>query len=230
MTDERDVIVNPAMGARIEFRARSRDTQGSFVEFDFFLRAGGVVATDHLHPQQEERFEVISGLMAGHVGGRMQTLGPGGSSVAPAGVAHAWRNAGDDEAHLRVRFSPALHVEDLFAVVFALGAEGRADERGVPVLPLRLVMLAAFPDELRPAAMPPPVHRLIVRALAPLGRQLRGRYARRGFSTTDETGLVSACLRRRHRTSMDAPSRMTQLSARRLDEHAPPRDVGSDWR
>jgi quercetin dioxygenase-like cupin family protein len=174
--ETRDVIANPAMGARIEFRARSRDTAGSLVEFDFFLRPEGVVATDHLHPNQEERFEVIGGRMAGHVGGCPQVLGPGESSVVPAGVAHAWRNAADEEAHLRVQFRPALAVEELFAVVFALGAEGRADARGVPVLPLRLAMLAAFPEELRPAGMPATAHRVLVRALAPLGRRLRRRY------------------------------------------------------
>ena len=177
-----DVIHNPAMGARIEFRARSRDTAGSFLEFDFFLRPGGVVATDHLHPHQEERFDVVSGVMTGHVAGREQTLGPGGSSVVPAGVPHAWHNAGDTEAHLRVRFRPALHVEELFAIVFALGAEGRADERGVPDFPLRLALLAAFPDEFRPAAMPGPVHRVLVRALASHGRRLRSRYAERVLS------------------------------------------------
>jgi hypothetical protein len=47
---------------------------------------------------------------------------------------------------------------------------------------LRLAMLAAFPDELRPAAMPAPVHRLIVRAMAPQGRRLRSRYAARALS------------------------------------------------
>jgi quercetin dioxygenase-like cupin family protein len=184
MTDGPDVIVNPAMGARIEFRTRSRATGGSYVEFDFFLRPGGVIATDHLHPHQEERFEVIAGRVAGHVDGRPETLGPGGSSIVPAGVPHAWRNAGAEEAHLRVRFSPALRVEEFFGVVFRMGAEGRADARGVPVLPLRLVMLAAFPDELRPAGMPAPVHRVIVRALAPVGRRLRSSYARREHSIT----------------------------------------------
>jgi quercetin dioxygenase-like cupin family protein len=179
-----DVIVNPAMGARIEFRTRSRDTGGSYVEFDFFLRPGGVIATDHLHPHQEERFEVIAGHVAGHVGGRTQVLGPGGSSVVPAGVPHAWHNAGAEEAHLRVRFAPALRVEEFLAVVFRMGAEGRADARGVPVLPLRLVMLAAFPDELRPAAMPASVHGAIVRALAPIGRRVRSSYARRVRSVT----------------------------------------------
>jgi quercetin dioxygenase-like cupin family protein len=180
MLGTRDVIVNPAMGARIEFRARSRDTGGSLVELDFHLRPGGVVATDHSHPRQEECFEVVRGRMAGHVGGRPQVVGPGEVSVVAAGVTHAWRNVSGEEAHLRVRFRPALAVEEFLTVVFALGAQGRADARGVPVLPLRLAMLAAFPDEIRPAGMPVPVHRAVARLLAPWGRRLRARYARPG--------------------------------------------------
>lgn len=172
-----DVIENPAMGARIRFVTVAEDSAGALLEFDFFLRPGGIVATDHLHPHQEERFEVIAGLMSGHVDGREQTLGAGDTSVAAPGVPHAWRNAGDGEAHLRVQFRPALDTEDLFATVFALGAQGRTDRCGVPVFPLRLALLAAFPRELRPSAMPAVVHRVVVRGLAAYGRRLRRRQA-----------------------------------------------------
>jgi quercetin dioxygenase-like cupin family protein len=158
-----DVIVNPAMGARIVFREVAADTGGSLVEFDFYLRAGGVVAVDHLHPQQEERFEVISGLMRGHVDGRPHALGPGATSVVGPGVSHAWRNASTEEAHLRVQFRPALRIEHMFETVFALGAQGRTDDQGVPDFPSRLAMLAEFSDEVRPAAMPAGVHRILVR-------------------------------------------------------------------
>jgi quercetin dioxygenase-like cupin family protein len=168
-------IDNPAMGARIEFIRVARDTGGSLLEFDFFLRPGGVVATDHLHPHQDERFEVLSGAMHGHVGGRPQVVFAGEDSVVDAGVPHAWRNAGEGEAHLRVQFRPALDTEDMFEAVFALAREGRTDDHGVPTLRHRLAMLAAFPGEFRPAGMPRPVHRALVAAFAPLGRRLRRR-------------------------------------------------------
>lgn len=172
-----DVILNPAMGARIEFRTVARDADGSLLEFDVLLRPGGVIATDHLHPHQEERFTVMSGAVHGHVDGRRQTVRRGEASVVPAGVPHAWRNASDqEEAHLRVRFTPALDAEELFTVAFALGAKGLADSAGIPVLPLRLAMLAAFPHEFRPARMPPVAHRIVVGAMAPLGRRMRRRH------------------------------------------------------
>ena len=107
---------------------------------------------------------MISGLMRGHVGGCPHALGPGATSVVGPGVPHAWRNESSEEAHLRVQFRPALRVEDMFETVFALGAQGRTDEKGVPDFPWRLAMLAEFSDEVRPAAMPAGVHRILVRA------------------------------------------------------------------
>jgi quercetin dioxygenase-like cupin family protein len=181
-------IDNPAMGARIRFCRVARDTGGSLLEFDFFLQPGGVVATDHLHPHQHERFEVLWGAMHGHVGGQPHVVVAGEDSVVAAGVPHAWRNAGDGEAHLRVQFRPALDTEDMFEAVFALAREGRTDHRGVPALPHRLAMLAAFPHEFRPAGMPRPVHRALVVLFAPLGRRLRQRL---GVERLERSGAVA---------------------------------------
>jgi quercetin dioxygenase-like cupin family protein len=168
-----EVIENPAMGGRLHFRRLEREGAESILEFDFFLRPGGVIAVEHLHPHQEERFEVISGAMQGRVGGVPQTVVAGGTSTVPAGVAHAWWNVADHDAHLRVQFRPALLTAELFDTVFALARSGRSDGSGVPRLPERLAVLAAFPAELRPARMPALAHRIVVRALAPYGRRLR---------------------------------------------------------
>jgi quercetin dioxygenase-like cupin family protein len=162
-----ETIENPAMGARLRFRRIAREKSGSILEFDFFLRPGGVIAVDHVHPHQEERFEVISGGVQGHVGGDPQTVCAGGTSVVAAGVAHAWRNAAEQETQLRVQFRPALRTAELFETVFALACAGRADERGVPHFPQRLMVLTGFAEEIRPAGMPVLVHRLLSRVFRP---------------------------------------------------------------
>lgn len=162
-------IVNPAMGARLRFRHISP----ALLEFDFFLQPGGVIAEAHMHPAQDERFVVISGAMRGHVAGIPQSVVAGESRTVPAGVPHTWRNAAGQETHLRVQFRPALATEQFFDTVFALARAGRVDARGVPRFPERLVLLAAFSHELRPAAMPAVVHRALAAALAPFGRRWR---------------------------------------------------------
>jgi quercetin dioxygenase-like cupin family protein len=177
-----DVIENPAMGARLRFRRIESGAGGSLLEFDFFLRPGGVIAVEHLHPQQEEYFEVISGAVEGHVAGRPQTVVAGGKSIVAAGVAHAWWNTADGETHLRVQFRPALQTAEFFETAFALARKHPTDDRGVPRFPDRLALLAAFPNEFRPAHMPALAHGIIVRALAPFGRRLR----RRSTTTSPE--------------------------------------------
>jgi quercetin dioxygenase-like cupin family protein len=171
-------ITNPAMGARVHFRTVSAESGGELLEVDFVLRPGGVIATDHLHPHQEEHFDVVSGGVVGHVGGVPRAVGRGGSSTVAPGVPHAWRNASDvEEVHLRVQFRPALNTEDFFDTVFALGRAGRADAAGVPRLPERLALLAAFPLEFRPAGMPAPLHAALVRVLAPWARRQTRRWS-----------------------------------------------------
>jgi quercetin dioxygenase-like cupin family protein len=172
MSQVGEVIENPAMGARLRFRRIGSANGESLLEFDFFLRPGGVIAVEHLHPYQEERLEVISGAVQGHVDGKPHTVVTGGESIVPAGVTHAWWNAADGETHLRVQFRPALRTAELFEIAFALARNGRTNGSGVPRFPKRLAFLAAFPDEFRPARMPAVVHRVVVRAFAPAGRRL----------------------------------------------------------
>jgi quercetin dioxygenase-like cupin family protein len=169
-----DVIENPAMGGRLRFR-RLGTAVGELLEVDFFIRQGGVIAVEHLHPHQEERFEVISGAVQGEVDGQPETVGSGGTSIIPAGVPHAWWNAADGETHLRVQFRPALQTASFFETAFALARAGATDHSGVPHFRERLAFLAAFPEEVRPAAMPARLHGLLVFVLAPFGRRLRRR-------------------------------------------------------
>jgi quercetin dioxygenase-like cupin family protein len=157
------------MGARMEFR---RVDDGSLLEVDVVLQPGGVIAEEHLHPLQEETFEVLCGAVQGHVDGEPQTVGAQGRSTVAAGVPHAWRNASDGETRLRVQFRPALRTAELFETAFALAREGRTDDTGVPRFPERLGFLAEFADEFRPARMPAPVHRTVVRALGPFSARL----------------------------------------------------------
>ena len=168
-------LENPASGERITFRATAADTEGELVAIDLELPAGRRVPGPlHIHPKQEERFEVVEGTMRFRIGRKRIMAGAGEVVVVPAGVAHDFANAGETDAQVRVEIRPALEMERMFETAVALAEQGRTTRGGIPK-PLDLaVFTREFDDEVR-AAFPP---RWVQRAaLAPLAwlASLRGR-------------------------------------------------------
>ena len=138
------------------------------------LAPGGAVPGAHVHPEQEERFEVVRGTMAFRLGLKRVVAGPGETVGIPAGRVHRFENAGEEPAHVLVEVRPALEMERLFETVVSLAKEGRCLRSGMPK-PLDLALFVReFRREVR-APFPPP---LAVRAaLAPLAwvAERRGR-------------------------------------------------------
>jgi quercetin dioxygenase-like cupin family protein len=161
------------MGARLVFRKTADETNGELLQFDFFLKPRGEIAEQHLHPRQEERFEVVSGRMRGIVSKKPQTAETGDVVVVPPGTRHAWWNDGDEEAHLVVEFRPALRAEEFFETAFGLARDGKTDERGLPNIWQRAVLLREYDDEFFPASGPLPIIKVMMPILARIGR-LRG--------------------------------------------------------
>src|SRR6476659_10160981 len=92
------VIENPVTGERILLRKTSRDTGGQAVVIETYVQPNGVVAAAHVHPSQEERFEILTGEVGFRIGGEKTVAGPGERLVVPAGTPHRVWNAGDDVA------------------------------------------------------------------------------------------------------------------------------------
>jgi quercetin dioxygenase-like cupin family protein len=178
------VIENAVMGARIAFQATGTETNGELLRFDFFVKPQTVVLHEHLHPVQEERFEVVSGRMEGQVDGEARTAEPGTVIVNSPGTPHAWWNAGEEEAHLIVEFRPALKTATLFETSFALAQQGKVRNTGLPKNPLQLAVIY---DEYKNETSAAKVYqRLAMRILAPVGRLLgfRAQYAYRHAGET----------------------------------------------
>jgi quercetin dioxygenase-like cupin family protein len=169
-------IENPLSGERITFRKTAADTGGELLAIDLELSPDGHVPGMHVHPNQEERFEVVAGTMRFRKGLRRVTAHPGDVVVVPPGVAHKFANAGDETAKLRVEISPALRMEDLFETAVALADEGRTNRKGLPK-PLDLALFVReFEREVQGPFPPAWMQRL---ALAPVAWLAR----RRGHGT-----------------------------------------------
>jgi quercetin dioxygenase-like cupin family protein len=62
-------FVNPVTGLRTIFRKTAEETSGELLQVDWIGEPGWSTGPDHVHPYQEERFEVLSGRLGLRVGG-----------------------------------------------------------------------------------------------------------------------------------------------------------------
>ena len=106
---------NPRTGERVEFL---REDDEVLVMALTWPRPG-LRAAEHVHPEMEERYEVVSGRAAFRVRGVESEAGPGEVVVVPPGTPHLAWNPTSDEVRLRVEMRPPLRwrafVERLFA-------------------------------------------------------------------------------------------------------------------
>lgn len=164
-----EFIHDPIRRQRLAF---TRD--GDILRAEVFADPGGDVP-QHLHPSQEERFEILAGHVRFDVAGKRIEGGPGTRVTAPPGAKHAFRNVGHVEAHLRVEVEPAMDLQGFLEEAAALARARRYTRQGIPTSPRAVVELADLMvryENTTVMAFPP---RIVQRlALAPLAR-LRGR-------------------------------------------------------
>ncbi len=176
-TNERDKVAksgdelhHPVTGERITWRKVADDTGGEFLEADLYALPLASPAAAHIHPHQDERFEVMRGTLKLSVAGVVQILHPGDIAVVPRGTPHIWWNVGEDEAHVVTDFRPALRTEMFFETFFGLGIDGKTNRRGMPHL-LQLAAIAhEFEDEVRLAKPSLTVQKILFTPLATLAR------------------------------------------------------------
>ncbi len=174
------VLDNPISGERITFRKTAAETDGKLLAVDLDLRPRGHVPGAHVHPLQEERFEVLQGTMKFRRGLRTITARAGDTVTVPPGRVHRFENAGDTPARVRVEVRPALRMEELFEAAVGLAREGRTNARGMPY-PLDLALfIREFEAEVRAPLVPPGLVRALLAPLAWAARRrgLAVRYAK----------------------------------------------------
>jgi mannose-6-phosphate isomerase-like protein (cupin superfamily) len=172
------VIDNPVSGERIVFRQTAADTDGELLAIDLVLSPDGHVPGAHVHPAQEERFEIVSGRMKFRMGMTTIHAEAGDVVTVPAGKVHKFTNAGDGPAQARVEVRPALRMEDLFETTVQLAQEGRTNRKGMPK-PLDLALFVErFEAEVRAPFPPAPVVKALMAPLRAMARRRDSRRAR----------------------------------------------------
>jgi quercetin dioxygenase-like cupin family protein len=194
------ILDNPISGERFLFHRTAADSDGEILAFELEVPPGGRVPGGHVHPSQEERFDVVGGIVRFRRGLRSVTAEAGDSVVIPAGIAHRFANVGDEPARILVEVRPALEMEELFETVAALARQGRTFDNGMPK-PLELALfMRRFEEEVR-APVAPGLVRAVMRPLAWAAR-------RRGLDLRSLATKPSEL-----RATRPAPTRPTQRAA-----------------
>ncbi len=173
-----DVGENPVTGERVVVRLGTEETRGELLVVEAFVKPGGAVTGEHVHPIIEEYFTVVSGRVGFRLDGRESIAEPGQRLHVPAGMAHDWWNAGEEEAHIVVEISPAGRFEVMIANLFGLARDGKTNAKGMPNLLQAALFAREFEDVLYFTRPPRAVQKVLFGILAPVARLLgyRGSY------------------------------------------------------
>jgi quercetin dioxygenase-like cupin family protein len=166
-----DVIENPVTGQRLVFLVTSADSDGELFAAEGIFPPGGFAGVPHVHPHQDECFEVLAGRAAFDIDGGRHVLAAGNTIDVPKGTKHTFANAGEDEMRVRFEFRPALASTDQFyELYFAFAQQGRVNTKAMPGL-LDIATVWPVTSEHAVLATPPAIiQHALFRALAPVAR------------------------------------------------------------
>lgn len=121
----------------------------------------------HLHPYQDETFEIIEGMLSVRVAGEERTYVAGESFKIARGTPHLMCNLSNKVVRARWRVQPTMKTTEFLETVYGLGREGKMDN-----LFQQAVIAWAYRDVYKPLRPPLWAQSLIVAPLALLGRLL----------------------------------------------------------
>jgi mannose-6-phosphate isomerase-like protein (cupin superfamily) len=150
------VIEHPVTGERMTFLKTAEDTDGEYVRIELAVRPHGFVSAPHIHPRQEESFEIHRGTFTFVLDGKERQVGPGDGATVPPGTPHAWWNPGDEPGLAIVEIRPALKAEEFFETMFGLAQDGKVSPKtGLPNLLWIAVLTVKYHSDFAHVAKPP---------------------------------------------------------------------------
>jgi mannose-6-phosphate isomerase-like protein (cupin superfamily) len=159
-------------GERLQIVQTGQETNGQmlsmdtvrepFKDPDFRLRR----EDGHVHPLQEERFEIIAGSARFLIGDREVVLRAGQTAVVPPNTVHHWMALDGEPVRVKAEYRPALETGELFHRVYG------PLERGEINLLHAMVIQTEYEGAVWPASPSPLIWKIMAKILAPIGRLL----------------------------------------------------------
>ena len=172
MSKAGQVIENPVTGERVVVRVGTADSTGELLVVDAYVRPGGAVTGEHVHPAIEEHFTVVRGRVGFRLDGRETIARLGHRLHVSPGTAHDWWNAGEEEALITVEIRPGGRFEEMIANLFGFAQDGKTNAKGMPNLLQAALFAREFEDVLYFTKPPRAVQKVLFAVLAPIARLL----------------------------------------------------------
>lgn len=143
----------------------------SCFEVEATYEPGGTAPPAHLHPAQEEHFEVLEGRLHVELDGTDHELTAGDTIDVPCGSKHRMWNTATEPARVNWRTEPALRTQEWFAGLATLQAAAERSGKHRADLLAFAVHASRHRDTFRlVTGLPGPVTTALVGFLALLGR------------------------------------------------------------
>ncbi len=97
------------------------ETDGELLEMEATYPGNGALPPEHLHPAQDERFEVLEGAVRTILDGEERRYETGEQFTVPAGTKH--QMTGDGPARVRWEVRPAMRTAEFFERLYGDGAD-----------------------------------------------------------------------------------------------------------
>lgn len=169
-------ISNPVTGQDLLFLQTATDTAGRLLEIESTYHAASKEPVAHYHPNQDEDFTVLQGVLTVRLNGTLRELKAGDALHIPKTAVHSMWNASAEKTVVNWKVRPALDTEHLLETGTGLAADGKLLQNGQPPL-LQVALLAQrFSPVFRLAKPPILLQKILFALLAPVAR-LRGYHA-----------------------------------------------------
>ena len=100
-------------------------TNGAYVRTRVSFAPNIIKPAVHVHPYQDETYEVQSGTLTYMLNGEMRRAEPGTNVFLPRNVAHQHHSEGPEQTITIQTISPALDFDYLIENIFGLASEGK---------------------------------------------------------------------------------------------------------
>jgi quercetin dioxygenase-like cupin family protein len=113
-------------GFRLKLVTTGSETGGELLEMEATYGEGSMLPPEHLHPSQDERFEVLEGAVLTVIAGEEHRYETGETFDVPAKTPH--QMTGDGPARVRWQVRPALRTAEFFERLHSGAGEDLREE------------------------------------------------------------------------------------------------------